>query len=502
MNWDTEYQKIIDTRIDGNKLDVTFANGDHATVSIQSVLPPNYRTVKVGSMTFSEYEITLVGDTEKVVIPWDRIRVITDEAFAKDMVKQAEENSRLVGLRLKTLREKKNIRSGDLADRAGVTPQTISRIEKGHTDVSFATLRKILAAMGNSLQDLASEEELTEEVRPISKYSDILRNLNRSGLDTAIVNKVLPSKLTERLKDIKDALPDLLVSEIAFHLNRVFGWTELDILKKDQLTFNDSPAQLAYFKTPSKGNINQIKAYSHYAYYIANLVNNINVKDPKIEYPGDLEEFKANYYKRYDSLNLENLINFSWDLGISIIPLNDQGIFHGASWNIKGKHAVVLKQRNQSHARWIFDLLHELYHVFVHLEDDNSSVVEMEELNPYANNETPEETEANAFAIQFVFGHDSEDMVLKSLEKCNYRIDHLKKAVLTIAREANIRPDFLANHMAFRLQSNGQNWWAAASSFQITQPDPFVIARTILSERVSIRSLNSIDKNLLESALN
>ena len=107
-------------------------------------------------------------------------------------------------------------------------------------------------------------------------------------------------------------------------------------------------------------------------------------------------------------------MEFVWDLGICVLPFNDPGVFHGASWNIQGKHVIVLKQNTQFHSRWIFDLLHELYHVFAHLEKENTSVIEVEELNPFSNNDSIGEIEANSFANQFIFGNRAEELA----EKC------------------------------------------------------------------------------------
>ena len=64
----------------------------------------------------------------------------------------------------------------------------------------------------------------------------------------------------------------------------------------------------------------------------------------------------------------------------------------------------MLKQQVTSHAKWIFDLLHELYHVLVHLKDEDELIVEATEISPISRDEDPRELEANSFANQVVFG--------------------------------------------------------------------------------------------------
>lgn len=501
--WDKiEYQKIKSATLDKEVLSVNFYNGDNIEMPLKVLLPIGINEIDESSISYNDYDVSIKSSKGNIVIPWDKIRVQTDIRFAKDAAEKAEENSRLIGIRLKSLREKSNIKSLDLAERAGVTPQTITRIEKGYTDVSFVTLRKLLAAMGYSLKDLANQELDTTKIENVKSFQFIIRKLSEIGIDSSLTNKIFPTDIRNRISSLKETLPDLIQSEISTYLSRVFDLNITDIWNNQDLTIKNTPAQLAYFKTPTKGNINQIRAYSHYAYYLANIVSKVNTKTPKFEYPGDLEEFKDLYYKSYEILSLKNLINFVWDLGISVIPLDDQGIFHGASWNINGKHVIILKQRNDSHARWIFDLLHELYHVFAHLENSNTSVVETEELNPFANNESPEELEANSFANQFIFGNRSEEIALTALQKAKYKIELLKKSVKEVSDFEKIGADFIANYLAFRLQISGQNWWGTAKSFQVSSPSPFVITADILKSKISIQTLNPIDKNLLTSALN
>lgn len=499
---DINYQKIQRATLETGTLYIHFQNGDDRELPIKSVLPLEIDSFDEASLIFNDYDIVLKSDKGDFIIPWDKIRILSDKDFAQAMAQKAEEHSRLIGNKIKSMRERKGIKSNDLAERAGITPQTITRIEKGHTDIGFSTLRKILASMGYSLKDLANHEISSSINETPWSIESLFKRLSGLGVDNQLANKIIPKDILRGIKGAKDVMPDLIQNEIATYFSRVFGWTKDDLWNNGSLQVSDQPAQLAFFKTPSKGNLSQIRAYSHYAYYLANIVSKVNSRPPVIEYPGDLEEFKQNFYSRYDALTLQNLLDYTWKLGICVIPLNDQGIFHGASWNINDNHVIVLKQRNDSHARWIFDLLHELYHVFVHLDKPNTSVVETEELNPFGNNDTPEELEANSFANQFIFGHQSEDIAKEALEKAKYKVEYLKKAVTEVADKEKVNAEFIANYLAFRLQMTGVNWWGVANSFQITDPSPFIIASATLKSNIQIENLNPIDKNLLNSAIN
>jgi len=274
-----------------------------------------------------------------------------------------------------------------------------------------------------------------------------------------------------------------------------------EIWSNQTLIVKTNPSELAYFKKPSNANENQIRAYCHYAYYLAKIVLKTTVQKPTYEFPGSLEEFKIMYLKSNKELELKSLIDFVWSLGIAVLPLNDPGVFHGASWNIDGRHIIILKQNAKSHARWIFDLLHELYHVFVHLQKENTSVVELEELNPFSDSESLEELEANAFANQVIFGDDAERLAEVCVESAEWKLENLKQAVIKISKKEKIQVDFLANYLAFRLAYQGQDWWATAAKMQISEPEPFSIATEIFKKNVQIQKLNPIDHNLLTTAI-
>ena len=477
----SSYQKIVDAKFTNDIVVVSFENGDIIEVPKKKLIPFGFTDLDWEKVSFNAFEIIIPATPAPFEIPWDKIRVLTDKEFGKYLAERAEQQSKLIGTKIKRLREKKGIKSSELAERAGITAQTISRIEQGHTDVGFTTLGKILASMGYSLKDLANQDsELELENNPKS-YNLLLKRMNNVGIDTnLLIRKIIPDKLQVALNSYKTDQPSLLLDEAANYISTIYGWSLNEIWSNQNLILSNQPAKMACFKKPSNANVKQVQAYSHYAYHLAKIVLNASQVRPKYDYPESMDDFKAMYFEKFKVVDFQSLLEFVWDLGICVLPLNDSGVFHGASWNIEGRHVIVLKQNTQFHARWIFDLLHELYHVFTHLTEDNSSVVEVEELSPFSNNESTEELEANAFANQIIFGNRAEEYAEACVNLASWKIENLKKAVTQISNREKIRVDFLSNYLAFRLSYQGENWWGTASKMQV---------------------LNPIDNNLLNSAL-
>ncbi|MBL7722752.1 MAG: ImmA/IrrE family metallo-endopeptidase [Chitinophagaceae bacterium] len=503
IRWNnTSYQKIKDARLNNQNIVVSFENGDVIEVPKGALSPFGASDIEWSKIHFSPFEIIIPASPNALEIPWDKLRVITDKEFAKYLADKSEEQSKLIGVKVKRLREKKNISSKELAERAGVAAQTISRIEQGHTDVSFATLRKILAAMGYSLRDLANQETELELENTTKSFNVLLRRVSYAGVDSNLLTrKIIPSKLQVALNAQKNNEPALLVDEAASYISTIYGWTPNEIWGGQNLVIKPDPAEIAFFKKPTNASENQVKAYSHYAFYLAKIVLKSFQQKTKADYPDSIKDFKKEYFKKHDKIDLTSLLDFVWDLGICVLPLNDSGVFHGASWNIEGRHVVVLKQNTQSHARWIFDLLHELYHVFAHLDEANTSVVEVEEMNPFTNNESIEELEANSFANQVIFGSRAEELAEQCVANAKYDIKNLARAVVQVSKKEKVREDFLSNYLAFRLSYQGENWWSSAIKMQVTNPNPFNITSDFLKRKIQIQKLSPMDYNLLTTAI-
>jgi DNA-binding Xre family transcriptional regulator len=156
--WDTrEYQRIAAVERDGEALVVCFEDGSRVSVDPRILLPAS-STVDWDGLTANPYEIVVPGADGPMEVSWAAIRALTDRDYAAHLAAAAEEQARQVGLRIKELRQQRGLSSKELAERAGIAPQSLSRIEHGRHDVVFTTLRRILAAMGCSLRDLAKAD--------------------------------------------------------------------------------------------------------------------------------------------------------------------------------------------------------------------------------------------------------------------------------------------------------------------------------------------------------
>jgi hypothetical protein len=331
-------------------------------------------------------------------------------------------------------------------------------------------------------------------------WATLKKKISKTGLPSNFLEKkIIPQDIQNKINTQYPSKAS--IKELLIYLNLVFGWSYNKLMNEEELVVSPLPMEEAFFKRQNNSNIHQIRAYSHYAYFIAKTIKKACEDIPLSDYPTNLDEFRELIVDQEKSITLESVIDGIWKLGICIIPLDDSGIFHGASWNIQGRHIIVVKQNTKSQAKWLFDLLHEMYHVFVHLDKMNSSVIE--EVNPgvILSNSSTEELEANSFANKLIFGDKAEILAQKCVDLAGNDIRLLKHSVKQIAEEESIRVDFLSNYLAYRLDSEGQNWWGTANSLQIIEPDPIEYAKGILKSKLNYNHLNTIESNMLSMAI-
>lgn len=499
--WDVrEYQRIASVSRHGDELVVQFEDGSRVNVDAQRILPADTRLAQWDAMTFNPYEIVVPTLGGEVEVPWSIIRVLTDKEYSAYLAGAAEEEARQIGLRIKELRTNRNLSSKELAERASITPQSLSRIEHGRHDVVFTTLQRLLAAMGYTLKDLAVAPR-----RPAS-VTALLRRLASVGIDRDLVLfRLLPEWARNQATGhtgVDDE--ETVIEQIARGVSRVFNWSVPAILGNEPLQFDPALIPTTRFKV--RGRVNELRAtaYTFYAHFLALTVLEAMPRLEPRPVPADPDELRQEVIAKYGSLDFEHLLRFAWDCGIPVIPLRDPGMFHGACWRVSGRSIVVLKQMTDSQARWLYDLLHELKHVASHLSDERPAVIESAEISPILDQYkvSDEEWEASEFASEVVLFGRAEELAKECVVMAQGSVEQLKRAVQRVAAVEHVPADALANYLAFRLMSGNKiNWWGAANNLQVTDPPPWQTARDLLLERVELERLNIQDRDLLLRAL-
>jgi len=499
LRWDThEYQRIASAEYRDGILRVGFEDGSVVAVDPTRLLPPSVNAVEWGTLRHDPYEIVATADGGDVEIPWSTIRLMTDHAYSSHLAELAEEQARRIGLRIKELRTSRGLASKELAARAGITPQSLSRIEHGHHDVVYTTLQRILAAMGYSLRDLAVAPT------PRITLAALLKRLAGVGIDRGFVlARLLPDRLKGALLRGADGINEGdTVREIAEVVARVYGWTVPHILGGEPLRLDPSLAAGVRFKAQRRVDELRAPAYTFYAHYIALLTLQSTTGLEVRPMPGDPNAFREAVLAEYGDLGFASILHFVWAHGIPVIPLRDPGAFHGACWRVDGRSIIVLKQITESQARWAHDLLHEVEHVIAHLGDDRPSMVEGEQIaiGPQADTKTQEEREASAFASAVLLT-DPEALTARAVTIAGGSIERLKDAVGRVAAEEHVAVDALANYVAGRLSQQKINWWGAATNLQTVQPSPWTLARDQLVAYADLDALAEQDRSMLLRAL-
>jgi Zn-dependent peptidase ImmA (M78 family) len=240
--------------------------------------------------------------------------------------------------------------------------------------------------------------------------------------------------------------------------------------------------------------------YAAYANYLAVIALKGASTLPKGEIPIDAEAMRRCLVERRGAIDLRNALHLAWDLGVVVVPLRDRGTFHGACWRYEGRNAIVLKQTSPHEARWLFDLLHELFHAGQRPESETLEVVEADETSIERRN-SDEEVAASQFAGDVVLDGKAETLSQACVRAARNSVERLKSVVPTIAAQHAVAVGALANYLAFRLSWQGVNWWGAAANLQADDSDPWTTVRDVFVERFPYHIDNELDRQLLDRAL-
>ncbi len=383
----------------------------------------------------------------------------------------------------------------DLADRLGLKEQQIQRYEASdYSSASFARIKKVVTALGVDVDD-----SMLVDGGGISVQALISR-VAKTGLSKDFVQKrLVPRQIWELTTAVEGESGATLVHETAENIGKIFRWTPKQLFGGEALELS-SAINGVKFKVAANANPERVTAYTVYAHYLSLLVAQASQHIPVKAVPTDPYELREVVESNYGTISLGCVVNYIWDLGIPVLPLDDSGAFQGACFREDGRNVIVLKQKTKSESRWVFDVLHEVWHAGQEPELPERSVLELDE-DEVGAGLWDEEITASRFAAAVLLRGRGQELAEKCLTLAGGDLTRLKSTVQKVAAEEGVPVDSLANYIASRLSTGqGRNWWAAANSLQV-DGTPWDVVRNIFFERVDFTRLAEPERQLLSQAL-
>lgn len=385
-----------------------------------------------------------------------------------------------------------------LAERLGLKEQQVQRYEaERYASASYQRLREVADALGVRITN-----DILLPVAPNS-FGGLVSKLRQVGLERDfLLSRLLPSADAARASGEVSGEDDdySLTSKAGSVLERVFGWSRDNLFGAQALAAPRFAAAEARFKMPANRARAATSLYAAYANYLAVVALKGARSLPQHDIPIEAAAMRHRILNAYEAVDLKSALHTAWDLGIVVLPLRDRGTFHGACWRYEGRNAVVLKQTSRHEARWLFDLLHEIFHAGQQPQADTLEVIEADETST-ERRDSDEEIAASQFAGEVVLDGKAETLAEACVKAARGSVERLKSVLPTIADRNRISVGALANYLAFRLSWQGVSWWGAAANLQADDGDPWSIARDVFVERFPYDIDNELDRQLLDRAL-
>lgn len=376
----------------------------------------------------------------------------------------------------------------DLGELIGVKEQQIQRWEANdYSTTSISRIKEVINVL-----NLKIPREFNFNKIDIDRFYHKMQSI---GLNKEfILNRLISRTLASQLQD-SDQIPDLLAIQGASYIGKIFNWNPEKVLDSSTLQYDTSVIPRLCYKLPKRRNKLWLTAYTIYAHYIAailekgtrHLNQKLLIKEPY--------ELHHKILQLYDSLELEKIVRYIWEMGIPVIALDEPGAFNAACFRINKRNIIILKQKTLSEARFMFDLLHEYWHatknrenIYIFRKDVKKNLIEAEDLA------------ANQFAAAVLMGKNPQTIAEKCIRQAKGEARNLKRAIQSVAHKEKIRTDVLAYYIAFRLSSEGNiSFWGTAENMQRKiQQNLNTLVNNIIFEYTDLASLPKPDLELLQ----
>lgn len=370
----------------------------------------------------------------------------------------------------------------DLGERLGLKEQQIQRYEAD--DWGAASLRRLVEvadAVGLRLDGHVLEAD------PAIDERRMYRGLAAQGLDRDFVGRRLRPKTDDVLADVID---------LTARLNRIYHWSPSAVMRGEVSEPELSLAMASSFKLPKRHDEAKTRAYTVYSQYLALLALDATPHLERSPLPTNAGAFRSRVLETYETVNYDSVLETAWNHGVVVLPLADPGSFHAVLWRAHGRNVIILKQQNRSRSRWTFDLLHELRHGEEKPDQDTYAVVD-DDLAV----DDKSEIVANRFAGNVLLNGRAEELAEIAVEAAGNSVERLKAVVPRVAADHDVDTADLANYLAYRLSTQGLNWWGAAHNLQGVGADPWQLTRRRFLAECDLTRLAPLDRDLLLQAL-
>jgi transcriptional regulator with XRE-family HTH domain len=381
------------------------------------------------------------------LLTWTQIRAGADPTFAQELRRREAEEARRIGLRLRALRDDKNLSQRNVAKLAGMSGPQLSKIESGSLDLRVSTVQSLLRAMGASLSDIAGPDapEVSQKV--------VIKSAESAGVPREVTASLL------------GAAPRDMMARL---LERAFGW-RVSQLVSGQIP---EPSMLAgvAFKTTRAGKVPSGSAVVLLGRTIAGIVRTAAADSPPFrDLPSSARTVNAEARDSAGQVSLASLAAWAWNKGVAVVPMAGRGVFSAAVWDGSSRPVIVLKESRELSVYWLFDLAHELAHLALgHV--GQGGLVDVESPVPRGDPADSTEQAANEFALEILLPHHQE--LLEDVRH-EARGSHLrfKSAVASVADAAHVSPGLLGMIAAYALTEVGEykDRWGSATN--LARPD-------------------------------
>lgn len=386
---------------------------------------------------------------------------------------------KILGHRLRILRENNEVSRAALANRTGLRVARVAGLEQGAI-ASLSIVSIVIDALGGRLGDVVDPDALARSNRELIKLA------TAAGAPKDLLRRIL-----------QHADPD----DFPRALSRGFSWMFRDLMHG---TPRAEPLDVVpVFKTLSDSTpidspvLALARTLSKLA--VTTLLQDLPGYAP---IPADPRAVREQVLACAEDLTLQALLTWTWGQGIVVIPLSAGSDFVAAVWSVEDRPVIVLNDRRTIAAYWLFDLAHELGHLACgHVGGEGIVEVGAPDSSDL---EDEQEHEANDWALQLLLPDPTAMLIDVRRRTAGDAPRKFKFAVRDVAREAGISAGplgLIAARALSDVPEDRDRWGSATNLAKEEDRDGRARVRDAFLSRADIKAAEPLDAALLRAAV-